>query len=102
MEHKYRVFAVGREFLVVAAVQPGSPGRLSGPPEDCYPADPPEIEVDSIEMKLGTRRRVIQWDALNDKAQDAILDDIMEQWSDAAASYRQEYAERRNDAHMDR
>lgn len=24
---------------------PGDPGRLSGPPEDCYPPEPPEFEI---------------------------------------------------------
>ena len=26
----------------------GAPARLSGPPEDCYPEDPAEIEIESL------------------------------------------------------
>ena len=26
----------------------GTPGRLSGPPEDCYPAEAPEVEITSV------------------------------------------------------
>jgi len=31
-------------FNVRCTVAPGSPGRLSGPPEDCYPAEPCEVD----------------------------------------------------------
>jgi len=27
---------------------PGTPGRKTGPPEDCYPDDPGEVEIDTI------------------------------------------------------
>jgi hypothetical protein len=27
---------------------PGDPGRVSGPPEKCYPPEPPEVEVDEL------------------------------------------------------
>lgn len=30
---------------------PGIPGRLSGPPEDCYPAEPAEVRFHSIKAK---------------------------------------------------
>jgi len=33
------------EVEVVVHYSPGSPGRLSGPPERCYPPEPPEVEV---------------------------------------------------------
>lgn len=29
---------------------PATPGRLSGPPEDCYPAEPAELEITSISL----------------------------------------------------
>ena len=33
------------EITVEAKYIPGDPGRLSGPPEDCYPPEPPEVEI---------------------------------------------------------
>jgi hypothetical protein len=37
---------VGEEdaIAVVISLTRGTPGRYSGPPEDCYPDDPPEME----------------------------------------------------------
>ena len=32
------------QFVVEAFVTPGHPGRLTGPPEDCYPAEGPEVD----------------------------------------------------------
>jgi hypothetical protein len=28
---------------------PGDPGWLSGPPEDCYPPDPDDVEIERVE-----------------------------------------------------
>lgn len=36
---------------------PGTPGRYSGPPEYCYPAEPGEIEIVSARVR-GTGERV--------------------------------------------
>jgi hypothetical protein len=86
--YTFRVLAAHHEFIVDAAVTPGTPGRYSGPPEDCYPADPSEIEVGGISMILGTRKRVIEWDQINEKAQGKILDDIEEQYSELCREWR--------------
>ena len=37
------------EVSVTASYIPGTPGRFSGPPEHCYPEDPAEVELLSIE-----------------------------------------------------
>lgn len=31
---------------------PGDPGRISGPPEYCYPPEPPEVEWETLEVTL--------------------------------------------------
>ena len=91
MIHKFKVLAAHHAFLVEACVSPGRPGKLYGQPEDCYPADPAEIEVESIVMTLGTRKRVVEWDSINTKAQDSILEDIEEQYAEMA---REDYDDR--------
>lgn len=32
----------------------GDPGRISGPPENCYPPEPPEIEIITVTLPDGT------------------------------------------------
>lgn len=61
----------------VAMTHPGDPGRLSGPPEHCYPPEPAEFEIvnwvaDGVPMVF-----------LNGAATDAVLDMAREaDWSD--------------------
>jgi hypothetical protein len=42
--HTFRSLGLTLE-ATVAHWYPGAPARLSGPPEDCYPEDPPECEI---------------------------------------------------------
>ena len=37
--------AEGNPFTVEFEFEPGSPGRYSGPPEDCYPDDPAQLSI---------------------------------------------------------
>ncbi len=36
----------------------GCPAKLSGPPEDCYPAEGPEWELDDIFLRFGKFHRI--------------------------------------------
>ena len=36
------------ELVIHFTFTPGDPGRYSGPPENCYPAEPAEVEFDSV------------------------------------------------------
>ena len=36
------------ELVIYFTFTPGDPGRYSGPPENCYPAEPAEVEFDSV------------------------------------------------------
>jgi hypothetical protein len=51
--------------VTVRMTNPGDPGRLSGPPERCYPPEPPEFEM--VEHDHPDERR-IDLDELYDKA----------------------------------
>jgi hypothetical protein len=39
------------EVRITFTFRPGDPGRYSGPPEHCYPAEPAEVEFDSVEQE---------------------------------------------------
>jgi len=41
----FRVTWCGHTLTGTATYSPGDPGKYSGPPEKCYPAEPPEAEV---------------------------------------------------------
>lgn len=78
-------------------VQPGSPGKYYGPPEDCYPADPPD--VDSIEVTATVGGTKIElWEHLTDKKQGTLIEEVCE----AADEHRGEEAEARADYEYDR
>jgi len=38
------------ELEVTCDITGGSPGRYSGPPEDCYPAEDPDVEIESVTL----------------------------------------------------
>jgi hypothetical protein len=42
----------GTELLVICRVTPGHPGRISGPPEKCYPPEPADMQVQSVSEEL--------------------------------------------------
>ncbi|HQR20761.1 MAG TPA: hypothetical protein PKV98_07835 [Burkholderiaceae bacterium] len=52
----------GHELRVSYSASPGDPGRTSGPPERCYPPEPPEFEIEKIEL---------QWSIPDDLGPDA-------------------------------
>jgi len=52
-------------FEVDVDVTPGAPGRLSGPPEDCYPPEPAEVEYgDVCCVETGRVFSVDEWELL--------------------------------------
>ena len=52
----------GHELRVSFRATPGDPGQTSGPPERCYPPEPPEFEIEKIEL---------QWSIPDDLGPDA-------------------------------
>ena len=76
----------------------GSPGRLSGPPEDCYGAEPPEFEITSIRV-CGVP---VPFSALpvivQEAIEESVRDDIPAAMADEQAAAAQYRAEWRRDA----
>ena len=49
--HQFRSLGLNLE-ATITHWHPGAPARLSGPPEDCYPEDPPECEIAFLRVIL--------------------------------------------------
>jgi hypothetical protein len=63
------------------------PGRLSGPPEHCYPPEGPEFELDSIHVLAQEGKREISEDVLRAMLGDDMADKLLERaYTDAAES----------------
>lgn len=58
--------AVELEVTVRGTYHAGSPGRLWGPPEDCYESEPSEVEVTSVTLDSAERGSDELIDLLND------------------------------------
>lgn len=56
--------------VVIDSYTPGDPGRTSGPPEDCWPPEPPEVEW-HLEDAAGVRLEALEAD-LDDEEMEAI------------------------------
>ena len=82
----------GVTVLCSGTYYPGSPGRYSGPPEDCYPAEPDELEIESVTVG-GVDIIALVSDAFLDRCDDELRARIYERANDeweAAAEMRSE------------
>jgi hypothetical protein len=73
---------------------PGAPGRTYGPPEDCYPDEPPEVDflkVDGTPLWLNSDGVEYLLGALEDDI--ALLDRIMEKEASDLHDFRAAKAE---------
>lgn len=59
--------------LIKATYTPGIKGRYSGAPEDCYPAEPPDLEIDNVILDKHDCPQLIDLIYGNDKLMDDIL-----------------------------
>lgn len=55
----------------------GRPAKISGPPENCYPDEPAEVEIDAIRL-LGTQTEIKLTDAEMERIEDEIYDNLPE------------------------
>lgn len=58
-----------QQATVVAGYTPGDPGKYYGPPEDSYPAEPSDVEVESITLEDGS---TLAFDDLTEDEQEAV------------------------------
>lgn len=82
--------------ITVTSYFPGDPGRTSGPPENCYPPEPPEIE---FEIRTLTGHELsesdfdaAEWDTLIDEvlaAHEAEIEDCRTEAAISAYEARQ-------------
>ena len=76
----------------------GSPGRLSGPPEDCYGAEPPEFEITTVRV-CGVPVPFNALPAATQRAiEESVRDDLPAAMADEAADAAEYQAGLRRDA----
>ena len=72
--------------ITITSYIPGDPGRISGPPEHCYPPEPPEIE---FEVRTANGCELFQSD-FDEDVWDDILDTVLSIHEDLVAEARDE------------
>lgn len=101
---------MGEDFVVTIdyrITSPGYPAKLSGPPEDCYPAEGPEFEVESITLAREVFRAIprhytegpawelsptdAQFDHICSICEDAIFEHACEQDREDETEYDEDY-----------
>jgi hypothetical protein len=94
------------EVRFIYTFRPGVPAQISGPPEGCYPAEGPEIEIDKIEIEMWHyghgKNAVYTWtpvyirdlyDQLHDWAIDSLWDELVAEAIEEEASAEEAAAE---------
>ena len=64
---------------------PADPGRVSGPPENCYPPEPAEVEYTKFEIQLNEAWVECPFENLDKDTQDSLEQSIIEAEEDRRA-----------------
>lgn len=86
---------------VTLRCQPGDPGRISGPPEDCYPPELDEAEAEDIlilEVEEDGKEELVGQHVDWDIDTGDMIQEAFEAQADADAAAEEEYWENRLDA----
>lgn len=84
-----------RDISVWYYFTPEQRGRYSGPPEDCYPDEPAEVEITKIEWVVGNNRYELPVEMFADESLSDIIQNIIEKECDERAEAYVEAMERR-------
>ena len=89
------VFVLAVEFTYT----PGVPGNTSGPPETCYPAEPPELELYSVRVLKVFRADDPEksLDISDDPPELPDIQDVSESWEEQITVKTFEYIDSLND-----
>lgn len=77
MSFAQEINVLGLDLKATGIYTPGDPGRLSGPPEHCYPPEPAEAEVETLEY-FGEDKQYDMKPLLDSDVGEEILDKICE------------------------
>lgn len=76
---------------------PGDPGKLSGPPENCYPPTGPDIDIENLRVNLGkgkTRKLTAEdFKAIGVEDEDELVEKILKDHLDGISEAAAEEAE---------
>ena len=100
MSHTKTFYIGDVEFEVEFSSTPYVPARISGPPENCYPAEGGEVEIESISIGGFEVSDVISEDT-RDKLQNLAEEAAPELEAEARASAEEDAAEARAERERD-
>jgi len=89
------------EYRVEANFTPGAPGKLSGPPEDCYPDEPSEIEYTRVLEVVGKGEKVVDLAAFIESLDKADEESLQEQLALAGIEREEGWADDEGDRKCD-
>lgn len=89
------------ELEVTFSATPSIPAYISGPPEDCYPAEGGEVELESV-MLWDQELLPLLSDSARKRLIDKAYDELSELFAEELASAQAEAAESRAEAQQDR
>jgi len=88
------------DYRVTAKVSGGSPGRTYGPPENCYPPEDPEVEIDEVRGDWYGSPAFPELEGVAER-DDSLLDEIIMQASEDEVADAYDAAESREEAYRE-
>ena len=90
MGHWVNFTWAGLDLTAEVNYTPGDPGRVVGPPENCYPPEAPEIEFISLDYGAYDAMWLLDSPRLCEQLETAALEKLEEDLSDEGPEYEPE------------